>query len=142
MSPVVLARAPCEDLFELRAAVLGEGAASYDHHMPRDRADDTRHWVARLDLAVVGCVTVLRFRGWALRGMAVRRSLQRRGVGASLLARVTTDVAEPMWCNARLDAVAFYETQGWLVASPTFELSSGGLHRRMTWTPRVSAPRC
>lgn len=123
-----------ELLLALRREVLGDGRSTFNPHMQRDTAADTRHWAAMVGADVVGCVSVMQLRGWALRGMAVSASLRRRGIGARLMDAVVAEVAEPMWCNARLDAVPFYESCGWVVRSPEFTIE-GGPHHRMTWAP-------
>ena len=98
-----------------------------------DLSSTTRHWAAWLGDAVVGCVSVMRLRGWALRGMAVAKEHQRQGVGERLLHAVCTEVDEPMWCNARLEAVPFYSHLGWVQAGPIFYMGNQVPHQRMTW---------
>jgi N-acetylglutamate synthase and related acetyltransferases len=135
MTRVTIARAEASALWALRGRVLG-GAGPEGHlHLKGDGAEDTRHWVASLDGEVVGCVTVMARRGWALRAMAVSPTHQRTGIGRQLLDRVGQDVDAPMWCNARLAAVPFYAACGWQVTSPPFVIDGAGLHRRMTWAP-------
>lgn len=99
-----------------------------------DLSPTTRHWAAWLGDAVVGSLSVMRLRGWALRGMAVSAEHQRQGVGARLLQAVYADVQEPMWCNARLQAVPFYSQQGWVEVGPVFSMKDQMPHQRMTWT--------
>ena len=97
-----------------------------------DLAATTRHWAATVDGVVVGCVSALRLRGHALRGMAVAPEFRRQGVGAQLLRAVHAEVEAPMWCNARIASVPFYESMGWIAVGPTFEMGSRGTHQRMT----------
>ncbi len=121
-------------ILALRAQALnadGTGKAAFSG----DLRATTRHWAALVDDAVVGCASVMRLRGYALRGMAVAREFRRRGIGARMLRVVCAEVDAPMWCNARLDAVPFYLHRGWLEAGPTFDLRDKGPHRRLTWTP-------
>ena len=99
-----------------------------------DLSPTTRHWAAWLGGAVVGCVTVMELRGWALRGMAVATEHQRQGIGGRLLDAVCTEVGAPMWCNARLEAVPFYSHLGWVKAGPVFYMGNQAPHQRMTWT--------
>jgi hypothetical protein len=70
-----------------------------------------------------------------LRGMAASRP--GAGAGAALLAAVQRHQSAPMWCNARLRAVPFYERLGWVVVSDTFEIPGIGPHHRMTWRPEA-----
>ena len=98
-----------------------------------DLSPTTRHWAAWLGDTVVGCVSVMALRGWALRGMAVGSEHQRQGVGGQLLQAVYAEVHESMWCNARLGVVPFYAAQGWVAEGPIFRLGDGQPHQRMTW---------
>jgi predicted GNAT family N-acyltransferase len=45
------------------------------------------------------------------------------------------DVAEPMWCNARQSAEAFYQRHGWQGVSEPFVIEPIGPHRRMRHDP-------
>jgi len=74
---------------------------------------------------------------WQLRGMATDSELRGRGVGRALLLVAEKTIIERsdvrlLWCNARLDAVVFYEKQGWRSVSEVFEVSTAGPHRKMT----------
>ncbi len=136
-------------ILALRARVLtehGKGRKAFS----RDLATTTRHWAALLDGAVVGCVSVMRLRGHALRGMAVAPEVQRQGVGARMLQVVCAAVDAPMWCNSRLEVVPFYVRLGWVPAGPVFDLQDRGAHQRLTWPaaptppdpPRISEDVC
>lgn len=131
---VEISRVEREVILALRAAMLGEGEAR-GMALSGDLAPTTRHWAAVADEAVVGCVSVMRLRGWALRGMAVALEHQRRGIGAALLRRVYVEIDAPMWSNARVQVVPFYSHLGWVAAGPTFVMANGVAHQRMTWTP-------
>ena len=105
-----------------------------------DLAPSTRHWAAFAGDETVGCGSVMRLRGDALRGMAVCPDHQRRGVGAALMRVVCAEVDGPMWCNARLDVVGFYARMGWSAVGPVFDMANHGPHQRMTWSGRVVSP--
>jgi GNAT superfamily N-acetyltransferase len=130
---VEISRGEREEILALRRRVLSEPDSPVST-LSRDRAPRTRHWVARVDGAVVGCVSVMPLRGWALRGMAVAPEHQRQGVGTRLLGVVCAEVGAPMWCNARLGVVPFYAAQGWVAEGPVFRLGDGHPHQRMTWS--------
>ncbi len=100
---------------------------------------ETRHWAALAAGETVGCVSVMRLRGYVLRGMAVSPDLQRRGVGSALMRVVCGEVLAPMWCNARLDVVGFYARTGWRAVGPVFDLEHRGPHQRMTWAGPVDS---
>ena len=130
---VTVERVERDLVLELRARVLscpGTRVAA----LSGDLSPTTRHWAAWLDDAVVGCVSVMRLRGWALRGMAVSAEHQRQGVGERLLQAVYAEVDGPMWCNARLQAVSFYSHLGWVEVGPVFYMGDQMPHQRMTWT--------
>ncbi|HEY6169036.1 MAG TPA: GNAT family N-acetyltransferase [Verrucomicrobiae bacterium] len=75
-------------------------------------------------------------RGFQLRGMAVAPDLQRSGIGHALLVFGEQhvrdhDLADFLWCNARVSAVPFYERNGWTVIGAEFEIPEVGPHRKM-----------
>lgn len=119
-------------ILELRVAVSGEDGT---RGLVGDWSPRARHWGVWIDDQAVGCASVMAVRGHVLRGMAVRQDHQRRGVGTVLLETVSAEVAGPMWCNARIDAVPFYLRRGWILAGPPFEMDTVGPARRMLWQP-------
>jgi len=125
-------------ILELRTRVLS-GPGTRVATLSGDLSPTTRHWAACLGGAVVGCVSVMRLRGWALRGMAVSTEHQRRGIGERLLQAVYAEVDEPMWCNARVQAVSFYSHLGWVEVGPVFFMGNQMPHQRMTWTTSDTA---
>ncbi|MBA2319810.1 MAG: GNAT family N-acetyltransferase [Deltaproteobacteria bacterium] len=140
----MIRRAAPEEVVEVRHAVLRPGR-------PRDTAvfggdDAGLHWVDEHDGSIVGVATVLPAPwpgaprapapGLQLRGMAVLPVVRGNGRGAALLRAIHTDLAAPLWCNARADVEGFYRSLGWLPDGDLFDIPGVGLHRRMTWTPR------
>ena len=125
-------------ILQLRALAFGARGTRMAT-FSRDLAPMTRHWAAMVDGAVVGCVSVMRLRGWALRGMAVSSEHRRQGIGSRLLRAVYTEVDAPMWCNARIEAVSFYRHMGWVEVGPTFDIQDQGTHQRMTWMKHTCA---
>ena len=119
-------------ILSLRARILSSPGIRVTA-LSGDLSPTTRHWATWLGDTVVGCVSVMRLRGWALRGMAVGAEHQRQGIGAQLLEAVYAEVHGPMWCNARLQAVSFYSQQGWLEVGPVFSMKDQMPHQRMTW---------
>ena len=130
--------ADASEVIPLRAAVLRPGRPVGDAVWVSDTLNDTKHWVAEQHDRIIGVATVVRAPfpdgdgpEWQLRGMAVDSECRSTGVGRQLLAQVMTDIDAPMWCNARIGAVAFYQRQGWRVASAEFEVPTIGIHVRM-----------
>ena len=130
---VTVERVERDLILELRARVLS-GPGTRVAALSGDLSPTTRHWAAWLGDAVVGCASVMRLRGWALRGMAVSAEHQRQGIGRRLLQAVYAEVDGPMWCNARLQAVPFYSQLGWVQVGPIFSMGNQIPHQRMTWT--------
>jgi GNAT superfamily N-acetyltransferase len=77
-----------------------------------------------------------------LRGMAVEAPLQGRGHGGVLLDAVLeharTRGGELLWCNARVDASAFYRSRGFAVDGAAFDIPGIGPHYLMRRSLRAS----
>ena len=130
-------------IFALRWAILRPG-------FPREAAEfDGDHDPATLHAGAftaagdcIGCALAMLNEldarpAYQLRGMATRPDWQRRGVGRALLAHIQQHIAEhtpvrQLWCNARVEAVGFYERQGWRIISDVFEVPTVGPHHRMS----------
>ncbi len=128
-------RAEVDALLDLRERVLSPGEGRAGARMGRDHAPGTRHWVVRDEGRVIACASVMVLHGLVLRGMAVDPTRQRQGIGRRLLLHIHEEVRAPLWCNARRDAVLFYQAAGWIPEGPTFDLAAAGPHQRMTWAP-------
>lgn len=131
-------RATADEIVPLRAKILRPGRPVDDGRWDCDRVGDTRHWLIEDAGRVLGVATVLRSPfpdgdgpEWQLRGMAVDDGQRGKGVGARLLDGLVRDVAEPLWCNARISAVPFYEKAGWRAVSAAFDIPGVGPHQRM-----------
>lgn len=136
------------EVVDVRHRILRHGRPRATAIFPGDERPDARHWVAERDGTIVGVVSVLPARmpeppeelgtgpGLQLRGMAILREDQGRGLGALLLDAVHREVARPMWCNARIEVVGFYARHGWQAVGPVFHIPEIGAHRRMFWTPQ------
>lgn len=136
----------------LRHAVLRAGLPATTARFEQDEDPQTLHLAAieggndAEDAGeVVGCVTLIREAldsemAWRLRGMAVAGAYRGRGVGAALLHEVDRQVGAQaregrgpslLWCNARTQAIGFYERQGWTTISDRFDVPNSGPHVRM-----------
>ena len=134
-----VARVERDLIVPLRTAVLS-GPDRRVTSLSGDLAPTTRHWAVWRGDTVIACASVMKLRGWALRGMAVDPRYQRQGIGTLLLQTLCGQVAQPMWCNARSAAVPFYAAMGWQAVGPVFQLQEHGDHQRMTWSPKDPAP--
>ena len=105
---------------------------------PGDGNPSTIHLLAFFEADLVGCATFLSDDSDAiqLRGMAVARPWQRRGIGQSIVESakdIATSKAKTLWCNARFSAIGFYESQGWIKSGTFFDVPIIGAHIVMKW---------
>src|SRR5688572_26559682 len=134
---ITVRRASLEEIFQVRWDVLRPNRPIEAAQFPGDDDERTIHCGAFDDAGrCVACATLTRVdwqgeSAWQLRGMGVIAEYQRRGVG-----RIVLDVLEKLareaapirllWCNAREEAVEFYEKRGWGVASERFHIEDVG----------------
>lgn len=135
----------------LRMLVLRPGRPEHESVFPGDEDELTLHAAALVDgrIAAIGSIyhearpadapgggerAADHDAGtaWRLRGMATEPSLRRRGAGAAALAACERHASEHggtlAWCNARVEAIAFYEANGWTVLGEEFDIPTVGPH--------------
>ena len=127
--------------YPLRMQELREGRSP---EIEEDDAPYTLHLAARMDSGEI--VGVVRFHprdcpwrpgegSWQLRGMATDPRVRGLGAGRALvaegLARVAARGADLVWCDARKDAVGFYQRIGFTLVTEEYDLRPVGLHRGM-----------
>ena len=122
-----------EALIPLRGQVLRPGRPESAARFAEDAAPGSAHFAAvTADGTVVGCATVIEKDGsLQLRGMATAPEWQGRGVGRAVLEAVQTHAITrglPLWCNARVSAVGFYEKSGWHTEGAAFDVPDFGPH--------------
>jgi len=136
--------ATTDEILPLRMAVLRDGTPSRDPRYVEDDHVTTVHLVARrADGAIVATSSWLPrpfppepdTPGVQLRGMAVDKTLQSRGVGALLLAagieRARSLGAINVWARARDTALAFYERNGMAIVGDTFTDEATGMSHHL-----------
>jgi GNAT superfamily N-acetyltransferase len=153
---IVYREATIDEIYLLRFAVLRPGRVPERIHFAGDELGPPLTWHFGAfergggpggdGLRNVGCLTLFvnvfeGRRAIQLRGMAVAAGERSRGIGSRLLERAWgairedprgQEVAElPWWCNARVEAIGFYQRNGWEVVSEVFTIEGAGLHRRM-----------
>ena len=139
---VVVRAARWEEIVDLRHAVLRRGLPRVEAIFAGDDLPTSRHCGAFVDDLAVGCATLhaSEWEGepaWQLRGMATLPEFRGRGLGRAVLDEMEAEFAPGrgagalLWCNARVPAVGFYETMGWRVVSPGFEIPTAGPHVKM-----------
>ena len=150
--PITVRQALLSEIFQVRWEVLRPNRPREVAEFPGDDAPETIHAGAFDEAGLnIACVTLTRVDwkpidplgehtapqpAWQLRGMGVIPGHQGTGVGQSLLATLESLAknASPirlLWCNARKEAIGFYQRQGWLIASEEFMIEDVGPHRRM-----------
>jgi GNAT superfamily N-acetyltransferase len=145
-----------EDVRPIRRRVLRAGLPRPNVEFEGDDAVDTLHVGAFVDGRLAAVATVLRrpppddpsaTAAWQVRGMATEPASRGRGLGGSLLERCIEHVRErggdPVWCNARIRAVPFYERHGFARVGGVFDVVDLGPHVRMhrvLTSGRTSAP--
>lgn len=129
-----------QSLIALRWQVLRPGRPESTAHFAGDDAPGSAHFAA-FDAhgTVIGCASVLESEGrLQLRGMATAPEWQGKGVGCAMLKAVCELARQrqlPLWCNARVSAVGFYEKQGWEAEGEVFEVPEVGPHTVMRFNP-------
>lgn len=137
IEPLLLRRTTIELILELRHALLRPGLPQEAAQFDGDTLTGTAHFGAFVAERNVGCLSFMQatWQGRSalqLRGMAVAQAWQRHGVGSALLRFALAEcAAEPVWCNARLFAVAFYERHGFVIVGDTFEIAGVGPHKQL-----------
>jgi predicted GNAT family N-acyltransferase len=138
---ILIRLAKIEEILDLRWTILREGLPRESANFEGDTEPNTYHFAAIVDDERVACATFLRrpFKdesAWQLRGMAVRRDVQKSHIGRRLLQFAERFVLDQkysslLWCNARVPASPFYVKQGWTIVSEPFDIPSAGPHLKM-----------
>ena len=130
---------PTDEVLVLRMAVLRDGTPSQDPRYAEDDTEGSVHLGIRDSGVLIACSTWLP-RPWPLdvdvpatqlRGMAVAKHLQSKGLGRILL-RAGIDRAMSMgstyvWARARDNALYFYEKNGFATVGDQFVDEATGL---------------
>lgn len=132
---------PVEETYCLRQTILRPGRSLSSCCFPNDRQPEVAHFAAYRDQCQLGILSVYpvpldtEHRAWQLRAMATQPWVRRQGYGRALL-----DAAEDyikskhgrlIWCNARVNAVGFYQKAGFAVSGEKFLLPRVGEHYLM-----------
>ncbi len=131
---------------ELRRAVLRPGWPVGSPMHGDDNPDAVHLAALDEDGAVVGsCVVLPRActlrpdepGGWQLRGMATAPELQGQGIGSRLVAAALEEIRHRggglVWCDARTDAVGFYQRNGFAAEGAEFRHAESGIPHYRMW---------
>jgi GNAT superfamily N-acetyltransferase len=138
-----------EETRSLRQIVLRPGLPAERNIYPLDNSGRDIHYGAFEEDNLVGTASIFNEplpgredpRAWRLRGMTVLPSVQRRGIGRTLLEACILQVrlqgGSRLWCNARRDAILFYQNYGFEFLPEAVDVPDEGLHQRMVLTLSV-----
>ena len=145
MSLPEIRRVTVAEILPLRSVVLRGGGPLERALLPGDSEGLGVHWGAWLGGNLAACVSLYEVtsdsgvRSTQLRGMATVPEMRSKGLGGALLEAALHeweerhDAARPLWCNARIRAVPFYERHRFVGEGEPFEFPGVGEHLRMTY---------
>lgn len=129
-----------EDIIEIRHAVLRQGQPRSSCYYPEDSYKHTIHFAAIKQETIIGCASLYKEshpdfklkQSWRIRGMAVLETFQGKAIGSQLLQTCVNHAiahkGDVVWCNARLNAVAFYKKEGFKIIGDEFNIPEIGPH--------------
>jgi len=134
---------PVEDQLAIRNEVLREGKLPLDEcRFPTDKIAGAFHLGYYADEQLVCIVSFhpqnygeFTGTGYQLRGMATIEKYRGRGIGNQLInfaiVYLRGQKANYVWCNARKNALQFYQNTGFEIISNEFEVQGIGPHHVM-----------
>lgn len=132
-----------EDILPLRQEVLRNGKPLEECFFEGDHSEDTIHFALFINEKTCAIATLLKDtqkkfsheNQYRLRGMAVKASEQKKGLGNKLLNHIEREMKKNapvlLWFNARTTAVGFYKKEGFLVEGKEFDMKGVGPHYLM-----------
>lgn len=132
-----------EEIRKLRHVVLRKGSPFFTTKYKKDKDKETIHLAAIKNKKIITCATfypekteiIKSKEGYRLRGMATDPEFRRKGYGKKILKKAVLMLkrrgCDVLWCNARLVAVEFYESQGFKKTGEKFNISNIGPHYYM-----------
>lgn len=127
----------------LRSLVLRPGQPIESTNYDRDNDENTLHF-AVLKEAVALCIAtfypeqmeeISSIRAYRLRGMATHPDYRRLGLASDLMHIAMIGLRDQgcdlLWCKARLVAIEFYESLGFVKIGPMYEIDGIGSHFTM-----------
>ena len=136
-------RISTKDTLPIRNEVLRNGLPVSSCYFEGDNEDQTFHLGARVDAQLV-CIASFYFvrhenfpneNQFQLRGMATLENYRGRGLAQALLKMafpiIEQNFCDLLWCNARVEAMSFYENLGFEKTGEIFDVKGVGPHRLM-----------
>ncbi|RKF03645.1 acetyltransferase (GNAT) family protein [Tenacibaculum lutimaris] len=130
-----------QETYEIRLSVLRNNI-DLPFKFEGDEDKRTFHLGAFYEEKLVGIASFMRNRidvvkgqQYQLRGMATLPEVRGMGAGKMLIEEAKSILKEKsitaLWCNARKEAVGFYENLGFKITGEEFEVSKVGAHFKM-----------
>lgn len=134
---VEIRRITTQETYPLRLKILRPGRPLSTAQFAQD--ERATHFGCFANDVLVGIATIFpqalageNKTAWQLRGMAVDESCRGQGFGEKLVQAccdfAASQNAEIIWCNARAEAVAFYQRQGFAIRGEEFLIPDVGPH--------------
>lgn len=132
-----------EKIRPLRHLVLRPGQPIESTDYDRDKEYQTLHYANLLDKSVLCIATfypesmleIKSSNAYRLRGMATHPNYRRQGLARELMIKAMKDIklatGDLIWCKARLVAIEFYESLGFVKIGPIYEIEGIGPHFTM-----------
>lgn len=130
-----------QDTYEIRLIVLRKNI-DLPYKFEGDDDKDTFHLGAFYQNELVGTATFMKNtidsevkEQYQLRGMATLPKVRGKGAGKLLIEEAKRIIKEKgisfLWCNARIEAVGFYESLNFKIIGEEFEVQKVGPHYKM-----------
>ncbi|MDO6674971.1 GNAT family N-acetyltransferase [Tenacibaculum sp. 1_MG-2023] len=130
-----------QETYDIRLAVLRNNI-DLPYKFKEDKLESTFHLGAFYNNKLVGIasfiqnrIDVIKGEQYQLRGMATLPEVRGMGAGRMLIEEAKSVLKGKditiLWCNARKEAVGFYESLGFTIIGEEFEVQKVGSHFKM-----------
>lgn len=130
-----------QETYEIRLSVLRNNI-DLPYKFEGDEEGSTFHLGAFYEKKLVGIATFMKsnleafdVEQYQLRGMATLPEVRGMGAGKKLINKALEILEEReitvLWCNARKEALGFYESLGFKITGEEFQVSKVGAHFKM-----------
>ena len=140
---MIIQQVDVEKIRPLRSLVLRPGQPIDSTNYEKDNEILTLHYANIINKKVCSIATFYpepmielnAFYAYRLRGMATHPNYVRKGLARSLMNKAIYDIknlgGDLIWCKARLVAIDFYQSIGFLKIGPIYEIEGIGPHYTM-----------
>ena len=132
-----------EKIRPLRSLVLRPGQPIESTDYDRDKDQHTLHYAVVKESEIISIATfypepmveIQAVKAYRLRGMATHPSFRRQGLASAMMIQAMADIqqlqGDLIWCKARLVAIEFYESLGFVKIGPIYDKEGIGPHFTM-----------